>query len=110
MSSKERIQGKVVPASTVINAVVLFIAQKVHEGPRMNMEAQQKERESIELFKAININLNDETRNCFINSIVNELRYPNSHTYFFCLILLRLFADSKPAIQEQISTVLFERL
>ena len=26
MSSKERIQGKVVPASTVINAVVLFIA------------------------------------------------------------------------------------
>ena len=25
--------------------------------------------------------LNDETRLCFLNSIVNELRYPNSHTF-----------------------------
>jgi len=38
MSSKEKIHGKVVPASTVINAVVLYIAQKVHEGPRMSHE------------------------------------------------------------------------
>ena len=54
--------------------------------------------------------LNDETRLCFLNSIVNELRYPNSHTFFFCIILLRLFDESKPNIQEQISTIFFERL
>ena len=76
----------------------------------MNGESQQREKESVELFKAITIELNDETRICFINSIVNELRYPNSHTYFFCLILLRLFADSKPVIQYQISVILFERI
>ena len=39
MSSKERIHGKVIPASSVINAVVLYIAQKVHEGSRMKLEA-----------------------------------------------------------------------
>lgn len=54
--------------------------------------------------------MNDETRLCFINSIVNELRYPNSHTFFFCIILLRLFQESKSNIQEQISTIFFERL
>lgn len=75
-----------------------------------SQETTQKEKESIELFKMITARLNDQTRICFINSIVNELRYPNSHTYFFCLILLRLFADSKPKIQEQISKILFERL
>ena len=42
--------------------------------------------------------LNDETRLCFLNSIVNELRYPNSHTFFFCLILITLFMDSKQPV------------
>jgi CCR4-NOT transcription complex subunit 1 len=54
--------------------------------------------------------LNDETRLCFLNSIVNELRYPNSHTFHFCLILIFLFMECKPLIQEQISAILFERL
>ena len=58
------------------------------------------------------IKLNDETRLYFLNSIVNELRYPNSHTFFFCLILITLYLESRnqPVIQEQISTILFERL
>ena len=109
MSSKEKINSKVVPQSSVINAVVLCIATKVCS-EKTKENAQANERESIELFKQITINLNDETRLCFLNSIVNELRYPNSHTFFFCIILLRLFAESKPNIQEQISTIFFERL
>lgn len=109
MSSKERINGKVVPMCSVINAVVLYIASHVQDEKGKSAEAFQ-EKESIELFRQITVQLNDETRLCFFNSIANELRYPNSHTYFFCLILLHLFAESKANIQEQISAVLFERL
>ena len=99
MSSKEKINGKVVPQSSVINAVVLYIATQVCEEKNHNPDnAQAIERESIELFKQITVMLNDETRLCFLNSIVNELRYPNSHTFFFCIILLRLFDESKPNI------------
>lgn len=98
MSSKERVSGKVIPSSSVINAVVLFIAQKTCDEKKIGQETQQKEKENIELFKEITVQLNEETRLSFMNSIVNELRYPNSHTYFFCLILLRLFVESKPNI------------
>jgi len=100
MSSNERIHGRVIPATSVINAIVLYIAQKVHSKSQAATDVQQREKESIELFKAIVARLQDSTRNCFLNCIVNELRYPNSHTYFFCLILLRLFADSEPKVQE----------
>ena len=93
----------------MINAVVLMIATKVC-GDKNQENAQPRQRESVELFKQITINLNDETRLCFLNSIVNELRYPNSHTFFFCITLLRLFEESKPNIQEQITTIFFERL
>ena len=85
---------------------MLYIATKVN-----SEEAGQPENsQAIELFKQITVMLNDETRLCFLNSIFNELRYPNSHTFFFCIILLRLFVESKSNIQEQISTIFFERL
>lgn len=54
--------------------------------------------------------LNEETRMCFLNAIVNELRYPNSHTFYFCMILLILFYESSAQIKEQITTILFGRL
>lgn len=106
MSCKEKTYGRVVPQSSVINAVILHIATKLcSEGSRQPDNAQ-----AIELFKQMTVMLNDETRLCFLNSIFNELRYPNSHTFFFCIILLRLFAESKANVQEQISTIFFERL
>mmetsp|Transcript_9015 Transcript_9015/g.8420 ORF Transcript_9015/g.8420 Transcript_9015/m.8420 type:complete len:127 (+) Transcript_9015:3583-3963(+) len=65
----------------------------------------------MELFTEITVKLNNETRFCLLNSIVNELRYPNSHTYFFSCIILYLFHESNSeVIQEQISRIMFERL
>jgi len=98
MNCKERVNGKVVPSSSVSNAVVLYIAKRVCQKTKLASgkgESLALEKESIELFKEITVKLTDETRVTFLNSIVNELRYPNSHTYFFCLILLQLFAYSK---------------
>jgi CCR4-NOT transcription complex subunit 1 len=45
-----------------------------------------------------------------LDSIVNELRYPNTHTYSSCLLLNSLFVTSDSVIKEQIQRILFERL
>ena len=55
-----------------------------------------------ELFLTISTHLDSQTRHRFLNSIVNELRYPNSHTYFACLNLNHVFSQSSPEVQEQI--------
>lgn len=62
------------------------------------------------MFKQIVSKLQPPVRLRLLNSIVNELRYPNSHTYSSCLLLNSLFVNSEPCVQEQIQRILFERL
>lgn len=48
-----------------------------------------------------------------LGAIANQLRYPNSHTYFFSCVLLLLFSnggESDAISKEQITRVLLERL
>ncbi len=107
MNSEELVGSKRRINSNVINAIVLFIANQA--STKQNFEINHKE--SMELFKSMVLKLNDETRMVFLNSIINELRYPNNHTYYFSCIVLYLFVESKEElIQEQIATILFERL
>jgi len=59
--------------------------------------------------------LKPEARYYFIIAIVNQLRYPNSHTYYFSQALLDLFGtdqnDHEEAeVRQQITRVLFERV
>ncbi|KAI8149734.1 CCR4-Not complex component, Not1-domain-containing protein [Fennellomyces sp. T-0311] len=49
-------------------------------------------------------------RYLLLNAIVDQLRYPNSHTYFFRTVLLHLFATQPEDIKENITRVLLERL
>ena len=90
MQSEEIINGRRKINSNVINAVVLFIANQAFQ--KQTFEHSHKE--SMELFKQMIHKLNDETRWVFLNSIVNELRYPNNHTYYFSCIFLYLFVES----------------
>ena len=55
------------------------------------------------MLKKIILNLNTETRLCMLNSLVNELRYINSYTYFYSWILIYLFQDNDETIQELIT-------
>lgn len=99
MACKETINGRVIPDSSVINAVILSIATQVcNEKKRGAPESATKD--NVELLKQMAVCLNDQTRLCFLNSIVNELRYPNSHTFYFCMILLILFYESNGTIKE----------
>lgn len=48
-----------------------------------------------------------------LGGIANQLRYPNSHTYFFSCVLLLLFSnggEQEALVKEQITRVLLERL
>ena len=46
---------------------------------------------ALDIFQTLIMNLDSEGRYLFLNAIANQLRYPNSHTYFFSFVLLYLF-------------------
>jgi len=100
----------------LINSMVLAIGicsisiqQKAQPGSTQLLTAT-----SIEIFQRLAIDLDSEGRYYLFNAIANQLRYPNSHTYYFSCVLLHLFAEVKvpnqTAIQEQVTRVLLERL
>jgi len=52
-----------------------------------------------------------EGRYLVLNTMANQLRYPNSHTSFFSYVLLKLFDEANDEyVQEQLTRVLVERL
>ena len=55
--------------------------------------------------------LADEARFCFLNAIINELRYPNIHTFYFSCIILYIYVEAdREIINEQMSAIFLERL
>jgi len=52
------------------------------------------------MLKQIIVILNSETRLCLLNSIVNELRYANAHTYFYSWMVIFMFNDVDESVQE----------
>ena len=79
-----------------------------HTSPTMQTIAHSSH---MDIFQNLAVDLETEGRYLFLNSIANQLRYPNSHTQYFSCTLLLLFAEAnQEAIQEQITRVLLERL
>uniref|UniRef100_A0A5K3FRZ5 Not1 domain-containing protein n=1 Tax=Mesocestoides corti TaxID=53468 RepID=A0A5K3FRZ5_MESCO len=65
----------------------------------------------MDIIQSLIINLDNEGRYHLLNCMANQLRYPNSHTYYFSNTILYLFAElSKVQLKELISRVLMERL
>jgi len=59
--------------------------------------------------------LSPEARYYFLSDIVNQLRFPNSHTHYFSQALLEVFGNDmndqeESDIRQQITRILFERL
>ena len=94
----------------------LFTALVVYIGSQAIVQQQQSKiplqsSPAMDLFRAFLSVLDPEGRYLIINTMVNQLRFPNSHTHYFSCVLLMLFQDSEgEALQEQITRVLFERL
>ena len=107
MQSEEIINGRKRINSSIFNAVALFIQNCAHQNKSKQQVAQK---ECYEMLKQIILILSSETRLCLLNSIVNELRYINCHTYFYSWMVIYLFADIDESVQEQITRILIERL
>ena len=66
---------------------------------------------AMDIYRQMSISLDAEGRYIVLNTMANQLRYPNSHTNFFSFVLLNLFMETdNEFIQEQITRVLLERL
>ena len=65
----------------------------------------------MDIFRRLVGELDGEARYLFLNALVNQLRYPNSHTYYFSCVVLFLFVDGgRASLPEAITRVLLERL
>ena len=99
----------------LMNALILYVGTQAiayirnkNLNPNMSTIAHSAH---MDIFQNLAVDLDTEGRYLFLNSIANQLRYPNSHTHYFSCTLLYLFAEANTeAIQEQITRVLLERL
>lgn len=94
--------------AVLTTSVVMFVASH-----GISQQQQQRSKMSIALniFQYLVEELSAEGRYHVLNVMVNQLRYPNSHTHYFSWVLLTLFQEStNELLQEQITRVLLERL
>ncbi|XP_043271972.1 CCR4-NOT transcription complex subunit 1-like [Venturia canescens] len=99
----------------LINAIVLYVGSHAialmrNQGHAFDVSTIASS-SHMDVFQKLAVDLDPASRYSFFNAIANQLRYPSTHTYYFCCILLCLFAEAKTEeIQEHITIVLLERL
>ncbi|KAI9261911.1 CCR4-Not complex component, Not1-domain-containing protein [Helicostylum pulchrum] len=112
--------------SVIINGVMHYIKndqdqydlEKIQQlafyvGTKAKLDTTQSlsENPAIQIYKHLLSHLpTSHERYLLVNAIVDHLRYPNSHTYFFSMTLLHLFSTQTEFIKELITRVLLERL
>ncbi|KAJ6180807.1 hypothetical protein N7519_011268 [Penicillium mononematosum] len=101
----------------LVNALVLYIGQQaaVEHASKGNTRSAFENSTHAALLEKIAQVLRPESRYYLLSAMANQLRYPNSHTYFFSFTILRLFGvdyseQDDSDIRQQIIRVLLERL
>jgi len=73
--------------------------------------ANGKSTNALVLFKSLLRAFDFERRMLLLNSMINQLRFPNSHTLFYIHVLLKLFqSDLDDLIKDQLVRTVAERL
>lgn len=98
----------------VINALVLYLVQHAEMLSSENSLTFSPTSAEAHLMAALMEHLSPEARYHLISAIANQLRYPNSHTLYFCHALFHLFRPGQndqesTDVQMQIIRVLMER-
>ncbi|KAL4810425.1 CCR4-Not complex component, Not1-domain-containing protein [Aspergillus unguis] len=101
----------------LLNALALYLGQgavTVDTSKGNTRAAFESSPHSI-LLEKLAKSLRPEARYYLLSAMANQLRYPNSHTYFFSFTILRLFGtdyseQDESDIRQQIIRVLLERL
>lgn len=52
----------------------------------------------MDIFQNLAVDLDTEGRYLFLNALSNQLRFPSSHTHYFSLVILYLFAQSNTEV------------
>lgn len=99
----------------LMNALVLYVGmQAVAQAPAPKAgqgAAPPMHSPATDIYQRLVAELDTEGRYLLLNSLANQLRYPNNHTHYFSCVLLFLFAEAgSEIVQEQITRVLLERL
>ncbi|KAJ6105662.1 hypothetical protein N7512_009179 [Penicillium capsulatum] len=100
----------------LLNALVLYIGQQaaVEHALKSNTRSALENSTHAALLEKLAQTMQPEARYYLLSAMANQLRYPNSHTYFFSFTILRLFGvdyeQDDSEIRQQIIRVLLERL
>ncbi|OQD76059.1 hypothetical protein PENDEC_c005G02410 [Penicillium decumbens] len=101
----------------LVNALVLYIGQQAakEHASKSNTRSAFENSTHAALLEVLVQNMQPEGRYYLLSAMANQLRYPNSHTYFFSFTILRLFGvdyseQDDSDIRQQIIRVLLERL
>jgi len=96
----------------LLNSIIVFVGTL--GAAQLQNKVSLPNSPALEIFKGLINAFDAEGRNVILNCMVNQLRYPNSHTHFFSYVILLLFLDAESStdsfLQEQIARVLLERL
>ena len=107
-SNLNSIQGNVIRYITTdeiydaekIQQLVFYVGTKA----RLDTTKSLSENPAVQLYKLLLAHMpSNHERYALINGIVDHLRYPNSHTYFFSMALVHLFATQDEYIKELIT-------
>jgi CCR4-NOT transcription complex subunit 1 len=92
-----------------VNSLVVYVG--AHALARLqNSQISLTRTPEMEVIQKL-MELEDRGRYLCLNAIVNQLRYPSSHTHYFSCVVLYLFSEFKSvAVKEQVTRVLLERL
>ena len=97
--------------ATLVHAIVLYIGQSATYGGAKSPLFTPSTASAVLLTNLFKELLPDALYH-FIGSMVNQLRYPNTHTHFFSYAILHLFSAAEPGsdIRLQIARVVLERM
>lgn len=93
--------------SDKIQQLVFYVGTKA----KVDTTTSFSENQAVRIYKHLLAQMpSNYERYLLINAVVDHLRYPNSHTYFFSMTLVHLFASQDENIKELITRILLERL
>lgn len=94
-----------------VNSLVLYVGIKAIARLQNAQIAQAlAHTPEMEILQKL-MEFDDRGRYVSLNAIVNQLRYPSSHTHYYSCVMLFLFSETKNvAVKEQVTRVLLERL
>jgi CCR4-NOT transcription complex subunit 1 len=104
-------------SAATIQAVALYVGTEAIATAGSKSQIFNKSTAHFALLQAL-ANGSFQLANNLFNAMVNQLRYPNAHTYWFCQALLEIFAHPAEGsdeakhtqVRETIAAVLLERL